>query len=119
MAACGWGRWGQLVAIARYPYLRPTGKGAFHKTAIHSLWAAIPSLIPLLGLSGLAILLHPDRSLTAITMAAGGSAIAILTGFWLNRKLGGHTGDTYGAIVEWSEALLLCLLTVGRIGSGE
>jgi len=24
--------------------------------------------------------------------------------------LGGHTGDTYGAVVEWTEALLLCLL---------
>jgi len=35
-----------------------------------------------------------------------------LTGFWFYRQLGGHTGDTYGAVVEWTEALLLCLLTI-------
>jgi adenosylcobinamide-GDP ribazoletransferase len=30
--------------------------------------------------------------------------------FWLGRRLGGHSGDSYGACVEWSEAaaLLLC-----------
>jgi adenosylcobinamide-GDP ribazoletransferase len=43
-------------------------------------------------------------------MAMGGMAIAWLTGAWFNHKLGGHTGDTYGAVVEWTEAFLLCLL---------
>ncbi|PHM07277.1 adenosylcobinamide-GDP ribazoletransferase, partial [Nostoc sp. 'Peltigera malacea cyanobiont' DB3992] len=37
---------------------------------------------------------------------------ATLTGAWFNHKLGGHTGDTYGAVVEWTEALFLCVLTV-------
>ncbi|MEM7716738.1 MAG: adenosylcobinamide-GDP ribazoletransferase, partial [Cyanobacteria bacterium P01_A01_bin.68] len=31
IAACAWGRWGQILAIQRYDYLKPTGKGAFHK----------------------------------------------------------------------------------------
>jgi adenosylcobinamide-GDP ribazoletransferase len=31
-------------------------------------------------------------------------------GAWLNRQLGGQTGDTYGAIVEWTEALSLCAI---------
>lgn len=53
MAAAGWGRWGQLVAIARYPYLKPEGKGALHKAAIRSVWQALPSLLMLLGLSGI------------------------------------------------------------------
>jgi adenosylcobinamide-GDP ribazoletransferase len=112
MVACGWGRWGQLVAIVRYPYLRPNGKGAFHKAAIHSPWAILPSLVLLLGVS-VGIGLQLERRLAGIIMAIGGSTIALLTGFWFHRKLGGHTGDTYGAIVEWTEALLLCLLTVG------
>ena len=30
-AAAIWGRWGQLQAIAGYPYLRSAGKGALHK----------------------------------------------------------------------------------------
>lgn len=111
MATCGWGRWGQQLAILQYLYLKSTGKGAFHKAAMRSL-DLLPGLLLLLGLSGLQILLEPDRLALAVGMAVGGSAIAFLTGAWLNYKLGGHTGDTYGAVVEWTEALLLCLLTV-------
>ncbi len=110
IAACGWGRWGQQLAILRYPYLKPTGKGAFHKAAIRSYWDLLPSLLLLLGVSALPILLDSDR-LSSIYMAVGGIAIAFLTGAWFNRQLGGHTGDTYGAVVEWTEALYLCLLT--------
>lgn len=111
MAVAGWGRWGQLVAIVRYPYLKPTGKGAIHKAEARSPLELIPGLVLLLILGGTQILIAPDRWLIAVGMVLGGSAIAILTGAWLNYKLGGHTGDTYGAIVEWTEALLLCLLT--------
>ncbi|MBO9998106.1 MAG: adenosylcobinamide-GDP ribazoletransferase [Cyanobacteria bacterium SID2] len=111
MAACGWGRWGQVVAIVRYPYLRPSGKGAIHKASIRSAVDLIPGGLLLLGLSIIQILLTPDRWLFGIGMALGGSSIAVLTGAWLNARLGGHTGDTYGAVVEWTEALLLCLLT--------
>jgi adenosylcobinamide-GDP ribazoletransferase len=111
MAIAGWGRWGQLVAIARYPYLKPTGKGAFHKAAIKSLWSALPSLVLLLGLSSYLFWARPDRPWMALGLALGGGAIAVLTGAWFNHKLGGHTGDTYGAVVEWTEALLLCVMT--------
>ena len=111
MASAGWGRWGQQVAIARYPYLKPTGKGAFHKAAIRSLPDLLPGLLLLLGLSALQILLDRSRIFVAVSIALAGSAIALLTGAWFNQQLGGHTGDTYGAVVEWTEALLLCLLT--------
>jgi adenosylcobinamide-GDP ribazoletransferase len=109
MAASGWGRWGQQVAIAQYPYLKPTGKGALHKAAIRSLLDLLPGLLLLLSLSSLEILLR-DR-VVAVGMALAGGAIAILIGAWFNHKLGGHTGDTYGAVVEWTETLFLCLLT--------
>lgn len=112
LTVTGWARWGQLVAIARYPYLRAKGKGALHKAAIDSTLEAVPSLFLLLGLSGLQLWLNPQQWVIPGVMAIGGSAIALLTGAWFNHKLGGHTGDTYGATVEWTEALLLCLLTV-------
>lgn len=111
MAASGWGRWGQQVAIAQYPYLKPTGKGAIHKAAIRSPLDVLPGLLLLLGLSGLQILIDSYVSVFAVGMTLGGSAIAFLTGAWFNYQMGGHTGDTYGAVVEWTEALLLCLLT--------
>jgi len=112
MGVAGWGRWGQLVAIARYPYLKAEGKGKLHKAAIRSLWETIPSLLLLLGLSGLGFILQPKQWLLSVAITAGGFAIALLTGAYFNRKLGGQTGDTYGAIVEWTEALLLCVLTI-------
>ncbi|MGF1490852.1 MAG: adenosylcobinamide-GDP ribazoletransferase [Microcoleaceae cyanobacterium] len=110
IAVAGWGRWGQLVAIARYPYLKAQGKGAFHKDSVYSAWDLLPGALLLLGLSGLQVVLNPTQWLMAIGMALGGIAIAILSGAWFNARLGGHTGDTYGAVVEWTEALLLCLV---------
>ncbi|MGC1394795.1 MAG: adenosylcobinamide-GDP ribazoletransferase [Coleofasciculaceae cyanobacterium] len=110
MAAAGWGRWGQVIAIAFYPYLKPTGKGAFHKQAIRQPNDALYGLVFLLILCSVP-LLQRGMWWVALEMAIGGSAIAYLTGVWFNRQLGGHTGDTYGAVVEWTEALFLCLFT--------
>jgi len=111
MTASGWGRWGQVVAIACYPYLKPTGKGAFHKQAIRIPQDILLGLLFLLGLSGLQVCLLAQSLLLVILSSAAGCAIALLTGAWFHRQLGGHTGDTYGAVVEWTEALFLCLLT--------
>lgn len=119
MAVAGWGRWGQLVAIARYPYLKATGKGALHKESGYVPLDLLPGLLLLLSLSALQVLLDRDRALVAVGMTCGGGAIAVLTGAWFNHRLGGHTGDTYGAVVEWTEALLLCLLVaLERSGLG-
>ncbi|NJO10537.1 MAG: adenosylcobinamide-GDP ribazoletransferase [Leptolyngbyaceae cyanobacterium SL_1_1] len=111
MAVAGWGRWGQVAAIAFYPYLKPTGKGAFHKQNICYPWDLLPGLIGLifLGLAQWAI--APDLGWRILANHLAGLAIALLIGAWFNYKLGGHTGDTYGAVVEWTEALLLCWLT--------
>lgn len=111
MAAAGWGRWGQVVAIARYPYLKPSGKGAFHKEFIRAPQDILLGLVLLVLLSGLQLIVSPTRPLLAVIIAVAGCLIALLTGAWFHHQLGGHTGDTYGAVVEWTEALLLCLLT--------
>jgi adenosylcobinamide-GDP ribazoletransferase len=107
----GWGRWGQQVAIARYAYLRPAGKGAFHKAAIRSWRDTTPALALLVGLSIIPASLNWVNLELSLALVLGGGAIAVFTAAWFNHKLGGHTGDTYGAVVEWTEALLLVLLT--------
>jgi adenosylcobinamide-GDP ribazoletransferase len=112
MAACAWGRWGQQVAILRYPYLKRSGKGAFHKQAILSYADILPSWFLLLGLSILISVIHQQYILLSVFMVLAGSVIAFLTPAWFNYKLGGHTGDTYGAVVEWTEALFLCVMTI-------
>ncbi len=119
MISAGWGRWGQVVAIAFYPYLKPTGKGAFHKEAIRPPQDVLLGLFLLLGLCGLPLLLDSGNAWVSLRLGMGGCAIALLTGAWFHRQLGGHTGDTYGAVVEWTEALLLCLLTGKGLGTGE
>ena len=111
--AAGWGRWGQLVAIVRDPYLKPEGKGALHKAAVRSPWDIVPSLFLLFSFSGLYLSLYRLSGLIGTIVILGGLVIAVVMGAWFNRKLGGQTGDTYGAIVEWTEALLLCGLTLG------
>lgn len=111
MTAAGWGRWGQVVAIAFYPYLKPQGKGAFHKESIRTPQDILLGLVLPLGLCGFPLLLDKGSIGIVLALSVGGCAIALVTAAWFNRQLGGHTGDTYGAVVEWTEALFLCLLT--------
>lgn len=112
MVAAGWGRWGQVMAIALYPYLKPTGKGAFHKQALRCPQDCLGGLVLLLACGGAHWAFHPARWEMFLGTVAMGSAIALLTGFWFHRQLGGHTGDTYGAVVEWTETFLLGCLTL-------
>jgi adenosylcobinamide-GDP ribazoletransferase len=115
-----WARWGQQVAIARYPYLKAEGKGAFHKQALPSLIYVWPWAILLGGLSilsggvalGLAAGLWNEIWLGPGVMRLGCGAIALAVAVWFGQKLGGHTGDSYGAVVEWSEALSLIWLVL-------
>jgi adenosylcobinamide-GDP ribazoletransferase len=111
MAATGWGRWGQLVAIACYPYLRPQGKGAFHKEHSQPLVDVIIASGFYVVFSSIVILYDVNLAGLLLKMLECGILMGLLTGYWLNRQLGGHTGDTYGAVVEWTEALFLCVLT--------
>jgi len=101
--AAVWGRTAPLLAMARFPYLRPGGSAAFHR--LH--WA------------GLAVELRPTSLvvglLLALTWRSGaaaglvGALPALLVPLRLGRRLGGHSGDSYGACVEWSESLALLL----------
>jgi adenosylcobinamide-GDP ribazoletransferase len=110
--AAGWGRVSQQVAIARYPYLKSTGKGSFHKTALRSLWQIVPSVLLLWLIVGLGALWGGGG--WAINFGSwAGLAIALLVPAWFNRKVGGQTGDTYGAAVEWTEAIFLVGLAIG------
>ena len=112
LSAAGWARWGQVCAIAFYPYLRATGKGSFHKENLRLPEDILLGLFVLLCFSGLWFSVSYLLWWQIAIIVVGNSAIALVTGYWFDRQLGGHTGDTYGAVVEWSEALILCLLTV-------
>lgn len=99
-----WGRVAPLVAMARFPYLRPGGSGAFHRAHGAGLWVELRPTLLLLG-----VLLPLTVRLGWWPPALLGLAPALLVPHWLGRRLGGHTGDSYGACVEWSETVSLLL----------
>lgn len=112
LLALGWSRWGQVVAIVRYPYLRPQGKGQLHQLEIYPIADLLLGPVVLMGLSLIYQVVWPRSIWSLLGLNLAGLAIALGAAAWFNRQLGGHTGDTYGATVEWTEALMLCLATL-------
>ena len=118
-----WSRWWMTAAIAAWPYARGEGgMGALFRGvgAIHAACAAAVGLAVTFALlcaggaapaawSGLPV--PGAAALTALTFPALAAAFGWPLGRWLNRRLGGQTGDTYGAMNEWTEAGLLLVLT--------
>ncbi|MCP9809462.1 adenosylcobinamide-GDP ribazoletransferase [Cyanobium sp. HWJ4-Hawea] len=115
-----WGRVSPLFAMAAFAYLRPEGgSAAFHR----SHWLGLPrELGPALVAAGLLLagLLVAGVAAPLLWMGLLAGVPALLVPLWLGRRLGGHSGDSYGACVEWSEALalLLCGLLVRLLGLG-
>ncbi|MDX1976840.1 MAG: adenosylcobinamide-GDP ribazoletransferase [Pseudanabaenaceae cyanobacterium bins.68] len=104
--APAWGRWAQLYTIGYHPYLKAEGKGKFHQQGIGSgqIWTSALGLV--LAASAIAVV---DLNLGWQSLGLGSFnlVIGMAIAHWFNFKLGGQTGDTYGAIVEWTEAVSL------------
>jgi adenosylcobinamide-GDP ribazoletransferase len=125
-----WGRVAPLVAMARFPYLRPGGSAAFHREH----WAGLAvELRPTALLVVLLVVLRltliqragagwvlpgSGASMAVMAVMAGlaGLLPALVVPLWLGRRLGGHSGDSYGACVEWTEALALLLSAALSLG---
>ena len=99
------GRWAVVCCIYAFPYARPEGLGkAFKeqadwpKVAAATMFALTTSVV-LLRLGGVVLIL-------------GLVLIILALATFLHRRLGGLTGDNYGAIIEIGEvvALLLALI---------
>lgn len=92
-------RWAMVYALALFPYARASGKG----TAFHG-HGRRPLLVATLSAAILAIALWPERGLFLL------AAVAIATwlaGRFIVARLGGLTGDSYGALNEMAEVLVL------------
>jgi adenosylcobinamide-GDP ribazoletransferase len=110
LPACALARWAMLLAIYAFPTAVPGGlAGRFKRRCgwpqlgIGTLVAAAVSFF-FLGVWGLSLL----------------ALLGLATLLWslgVRRALGGHTGDTYGALCEAGEVLALAALSVlGRFG---
>ena len=104
-----WGRIAPLPAMAWFPYLRNEGSAAFHRLQRQELAMELLPGALLIGLLAALCLSSNPTGLRIIALVAGLSGFlpSVLVPLELGRRLGGHTGDSYGACVEWSEALAL------------
>lgn len=96
------GRMAMLLAVAHFPYARPSGMGqAF------AAMAAIPH-----GATKTSEVTRPMRTAlrSAIAALLIGLLFAFLFGRYAEKKLGGLTGDVYGAIELMTEVLVLFVL---------
>ena len=101
--AAFWGRMAPLWAMARFPYLRADGTAGFHRRHARPAWDALPGLMALLGLA--------MAGVAPVPLLAG-APVAVLVAERLGRRLGGHTGDSYGASLVLTEAFTLLLMAV-------
>ncbi len=93
-------RWSMVVALSAFPYARREGLGSpFHRSNGYpqAAAAAVTAAAAALLLGGIG----------GGGMLVGVSALAWLLGWAMAGRLGGLTGDTYGAINEIAEAAAL------------
>jgi adenosylcobinamide-GDP ribazoletransferase len=105
-AVCG--RVAPLPAMAWFPYLRPGGSAGFHRA--HGAALAVELRPTLLLLPVLLLLPWPGLAPWPVPTGLVALVPALLVPVALGRRLGGHSGDTYGACVEWTESLGLLLI---------
>lgn len=105
-----WARWSELFAIGVFPYAREEGMGkVWHDTTRMPGDLLRATVLPVLAtlaschFFGIA----PTIMLTGFCVSTG-----LTSAFYLGHILKGHTGDTYGAVVELSEAGSLLLFAL-------
>jgi adenosylcobinamide-GDP ribazoletransferase len=97
------GRWGIVLATGAFAYARPVGMGRDFKESIRWRHVVLAGGIALVAS---AVLAGP---LGVLTWTVGSLAV-LLAGQWIAARLGGLSGDIYGAICETVETGVLVLL---------
>ena len=96
-------RWTMIAAIFTYPYARPEGLGKAFKQGVSWIELLIASLVAL-ALAAILFQIAGLVILATVFIIINGAAL------FFKRRLGGLTGDTYGAVNEI--ALITVLLTI-------
>lgn len=117
--AAFWARVSPLLAMQYFPYLREQGTAGFHREHWQGLARELRPVLGALLVLGFVLVLGAALPGTGLQVPHGaalglwgalGVVPVVVVPLWLGRRLGGHSGDSYGACVEWSEALALLLM---------
>ena len=101
-------RWAMVYAIFAFKYARPLGLGTAYKNATR--WPQfITSTILALAIAGG---LYPLFGWAGILIMSGILITATILCFYFRNKFAGQTGDTYGALNEFSEVMALLLVLI-------
>jgi len=101
-------RWAMVYAIFAFPYARPEGLGMAYKRATRWPQFTMATVITI----AIAVLMYPIFSILGLLLLPGVWIITTAMALYLKHKLGGLTGDCYGAINEVAEVAALLLTTL-------
>jgi adenosylcobinamide-GDP ribazoletransferase len=101
-------RWAMVYAVFAFPYARPEGLGMAYKQATRWPQFALATLM----MVTVAVLLLPFFFVMGLLILPGVWLITTALAFYLKHKLGGLTGDCYGAVNEVAAVAALLLPTL-------
>jgi len=116
-AACMWSRWWMVISISSWKPAREGGLGQLFngiKLQYVSVATAISLFIYLMALMIYVIIIGGNLYYVwlSLLIPVCSAIVGWLIAKWLKRKLGGLTGDTYGAMNEIVEALNVMLVVI-------
>ena len=97
-------RWLAALLVVGFPYVRAEGLGRAFSGEAGRRQAGMATAIAVVAMA----VLGPPLLLPALGTAAAVLGFAL----WLHRRLGGMTGDVYGAAIELGEVTMLILCSV-------
>ena len=101
VVAFGLSRWALALALGSFPSARPTGLGATFRSQAGRLPLVVATLT--------ALALAASTGFVGIAGFVGTAGIVVGGGRFFTPRLGGLTGDTYGALAVLSETFILIL----------
>ncbi len=110
-----WGRVAPLWAIEKFEYLHKDGTGSFHKKNWKGYKKEIKPTLFILSILSIYLLFYSIQNLYYIKLIIliwSGIIPAMIIPSAIGRKLGGHSGDSYGASVVLVETFILFLFSM-------
>jgi adenosylcobinamide-GDP ribazoletransferase len=106
-------RWTMVFVLFIYPYARASGLGLEFKKATNWRRFCLATVLTLAVMLGLARWLGNTHSYIAVLTVMGGTlVIIIMLAEYLKHKFAGLSGDTYGAINEVAEVVVLIMISL-------